>query len=385
MHATAICPRDDISEGQINHDLEWTDNRLRYGTFDNRRNDIIKDIEKGNLDIIISGHSHRNIVMEVDSRHENRAKVLGAGETYGTIKRQAKNIVMVTSSGGPLPKYIPGGPKICACPEQYEHGWDFHSHALKSNEFSHYKYNRKKEITNPEKHLCTTCQMPAKKMTAKKGKRHKPGGSLLKFSKGKKTNKMMLTIESVPSDVKGCSPRLGSMNDEHKIFTQSMRLQDIDSLIDYNYWEDEIPINIISRKPFKFFGYMKLPDKVQYVTFLKGNEEYKGLRGQNPKTVGKIEMGDNKIVFKQEVEKDDFDALFGAARREIDFAFTRYIYFSSPQEEWDREIKMFKEISTINNEKSTRFNSKQIDPFEGLVVSFVRKPDLEKRMKICGY
>jgi hypothetical protein len=90
MHATAICPRDDIAVGQIENDLTWNDSQLCYGTFDNRRPGILKDVENENLNIVVTGHSHRNMIMEVDYRHENQVRVLGAGERYGTIKHLAK-------------------------------------------------------------------------------------------------------------------------------------------------------------------------------------------------------------------------------------------------------------------------------------------------------
>jgi UDP-2,3-diacylglucosamine pyrophosphatase LpxH len=217
MHATGICPKDDVSIGQINYDLKWTDSKMCYGSFDHRRDTILTDVEKGDLSIIVAGHSHRNVVMQVDQRHTKKVKVLGAGETYGTVKHSAKNLVMVTSSGGPLPKYLPGGPKICACPEKYAHGWDYEKHLFSKNRFYEYTYgDTKEDLTDlgNDNHKCPRCQMMAKDMTDKKPKRHRPGGSLLSFDVPSDKNAIpTVTIESVPTNVNGGFPRRGVLND----------------------------------------------------------------------------------------------------------------------------------------------------------------------------
>jgi hypothetical protein len=392
MHATGICPRDDISEGQVNHDLTWTDNRLCYGTFVSRRDQILKDVEQGRLSIILAGHSHRNLVMEVDGRHPGKTLILGAGETYGTVKRTARNIVMVTSSGGPLPKYLPGGPKICACPDKYAHGWDYEKKLVGRNRFyEHTDRGEKKDLTgkrtDKKTHICPVCQMPAKDMGDKKAKRHRPTGSLLAFDLGPEPDGIpRLTIESVPSTVKGCFPRKGSFNDENKIFTRGMRLEEIDNYKDYKDWEEMDPISIISRRAFTFYGYMDFPDTVQYVTFREQDGETVGLRGGTPRPVGKIVKDGNEVYFKQEVMKEDFKFLLWSASRKEDFAFVRYIYNGPPVERWDREILMAQLNDKVSNGYQEFDNSGQTtDKIQALVILFNRKPDLKKRKKICGY
>jgi len=408
MHATGICPKDDVSIGQINHDLKWTDSELRYGSFDNRREEILNDVEKGALNMIVAGHSHRNVVMEVDQRHTKKAKVLGAGELYGTVKHQAKNLVMVTSSGGPLPKYIPGGPKICACPDHFNHGWDYwdyDSNALTNtlinylgkNKFYKYTYEDvkgdvKEDLSDLDKkeQRCGTCGRLAKDMEAKKAKRHRPGGSLITFNIPPGKDALpMVAIESIPSDISGTSPRRGVMGDEHKIFTQGMKMEHIDSYREYTKWEDEAPISIISRETFIYHGYMEFPDKVRYVTFTKGrlgdSHPVKVNRVDGKVTFAKDEIiSDSKRVVRQYIGKEFFEYFMIAAQEKVDFAFARYT-FNNTKDTWDREIKMYKEMEKLNDNENDELNSRVKDPYKGLVMTFLRNPDLEKRKRVCGY
>lgn len=165
MHVTAICPRDDVSEGQIIHDLEWTDNKLAYGSFDSRRNEVIKDVENGKLNIVVSGHSHRNVIMKVHNEHPNKVNVLGSGEGFGSVEQTPENLIMVTSSGGPLPKYYPGGPLICACSDEYEKGWDYKNKIIGKGELYRYKGKSKKLTPTTD---CKKCGMAASDMVQKK-------------------------------------------------------------------------------------------------------------------------------------------------------------------------------------------------------------------------
>lgn len=393
MHATGLCPRDDVSIGQINHDLKWTKRKMKFGSFDNRHTEIIQDVENGKLNMIVAGHSHRNVVMEVDKSHPYEAKVIGAGETYGSIKRPAQNIVMVTSSGGPLPKYLPGGPLICKCADKYDEGWDYDKRFLRKNEFYEYTSDgQKKDLSNvipPGEtkviHKCPTCQMLAKNMGDKKAKRHRPGGSLISFENGNGKTPQVV-IESVPSNLPSSTPRRGVMSDEYKVLTQSMRFEKIDNYEDYHYWKKKIPINIISRFPFKRYGYMNFPNQVQYITFKKGNNNLKGLRGENSRMAKTHKDFSDKYNFRQEIVKDDFDSLLTAASSDEDFAFSRYVFNSSPVESWDREIKMYQLSDGLNEGyQNFTYNGANVDKIKGLVMAFIRKPNHKKRKKVCGY
>jgi hypothetical protein len=227
--------------------------------------------------------------------------------------------------------------------------------------------------------------MPAKDMTRKIAKRHRPGGSILTFEGRDKDGFPKVTIESVPTLLHSAAPRMGVQNDEHDIFTEDLKLEDINSYDDYHFWKNKVPIIITSKKPFKYYGYMAFPDKVQYVTFLSGNDAGKGLRGEKEYNVGQIDLRDNRKLFEQEIGKDSFDVLFWSAMSKKDYAFMRYIYKSSPEEVWDREVKMYKEMKTEDIFDQNKFDEKQTDMFEGLRINFVRKIDLKKRKETCGY
>lgn len=343
--------------------------------------------------MIVAGHSHRNVVFAVDRRHEKRARVLGDGETYGILTRPAKNLVMVTSSGGPLPRYLPGGPRICACPEKYGHGWDYETRVFGKNTLYEYTYGDVKQALalDGNGHRCPRCGMAASDMAAKRPKRHRPGGSLLKFdTPSGKDSGPMVSIESIPSGAKGCHPRRGVLCDEHQVFTQSMKMEHIDCYEDFKKWDDEAPISIISRKPFTFHGDMDFPDRAIYVTFSKGR-----LGDRYPVAMDRMDgkkgfAGDDapvdcKRVIRQFIGKDFFNDFMISAQERNDFAFTRYTFQGGFKDTWDREVRMYKEVEPAGCTDDSSFHPKTEDPYKGLVMFFLRKPDLKKRKRVCGY
>lgn len=391
MHATAICPKDNVSEGEINLELEWPDSKLCYGSFDSRRDEILGDVEKGDLNIIVSGHSHRNVVMRVDGKPEKKAIVLGAGEDFSIVDTEPKHIVMVTSSGGPLPKYIPGGPLICACAEHFHAGWFYQKGGLfrkerlfeyqngEKREVKHFVhmlgrepgnyYERKKEMKVLS---CPDCKMPAKDMVRKHARRHRPGGNLLAFDDGR------VKIKSVFSELKSSFPRPGVMCDEHKVFTGLMKFEYIKNENDFKKWEKDEPISIICRSKFIKHGYMEFPMHVEYITF---STMVHGAEGN----VNEIDLGNCKVQIRQTIPKDKLLDFRRAAKNDADFAFVRYRFSSIKAGEWDREVKMYKDIEGKMNAVESSTIGQRKDSFKGLVIKFLRKPDLKKRKKLCGY
>ncbi len=415
MHATALCPRDDVTEGEVNNDLQRSDDKLSYGSFNKNRANVLNDVENGKVNMIISGHSHRNMVMEVKA-HYKPAKVLGAGETFGTIKRKAEKMVMVTSSAGPLPKYLPGGPKICACTSHFNDGWDFKKRSLSDriNQYPDkiYRYDNKekklvKTTSTISEYECPKCHMRLSHMKDKPSKRHKPGASLLKFDNEN------VTIETILCSDELCKPRLGPMSDEHEVFTEDMELEDVASEQDFSDSDDTKPLKIISRAPFIKYGDMDFPYQVEYVTYLKQQSEdgsEKFLRGgtRHPVTIDKWPK--NRVKIKQGIGTGEFERLMNAGQKDNDFAFTRYIFKNN--EKWDREIKMTKglhknkltkedynsldEYQLQQQEQMVASPNPSIDqpgmfeprskyPFKNLVIKFLRRPDLKKREDVCGY
>ena len=265
-HATSICPRDDISVGEINTTHTWADDELRYGTFDHKRDEILQDVENGKLHIIVGGHSHRSLVMKVCKDHKTCARTIAAGETVRTELMEPSHIALVTSSGGPFPKYIPGGPLICACADKYNTGF-YHEKSPINQLFSADDHTK----TPLESDACPDCGMKGADMVRKPFRRHTPGGNLLIFQDG------CVRIESVVADHntidpinKPTKPRKAVICEEHGVFLGDMRLEDIDSYKEYKQWKETKPVNIISEKPFTYYGYMEFPLSVQYVTFVDG-------------------------------------------------------------------------------------------------------------------
>lgn len=403
-HATTICPRDDISEGQIDHSYDWSDEELCYGTFEERRKEIIRDIENGKLHISVGGHSHRNVVMHVDKSHKNHVLVIAAGESVRTGFMAPAHLVMVSSSGGPLPKYKPGGPLICTCPGTYHSGYYYEwspSMSKKRLKALYSAENRgKKEL--PSDH-CPRCGMKGEDMIKKPARRHAPGGNLLVFEDkigGK------VRIETEITDLKQGKPRKAVMCEEQDVFTGDMVLEGIKNEKEYARKKKLNPIHIVSRKPFTLFGFMELPTRVQYITFSKGR-----LKGDGHVSLIKSDK-QFRYVINQEIIKNDFDKLKRAAQNTQNFSFYRYSFLGN--EVWDREIIMTKslagsmrdakeevkrvtrntpeKIKTVyKNLKNEPYNPKLYKPvhddFDGLLIEFKMIPDFKKRMAkdVCGY
>lgn len=419
-HATAICPRDDISVGEINTTYSWKDDELCYGTFDHRREKVLKDIENGHLHIFVGGHSHRNVVMRLNKKVKH-PMVIAAGETVNTGYITPSHLTMVTSSGGPFPKYLPGAPLICACPK-YETGFYYEwkkpslSDLKLKQLYSGGDFSKKALPANS----CPHCNMEGGDMIRKPARRHTPGGNLLIFEN--ETNGRV-RIETVLAENSPNAPnnrptkaRTAVMCEEQDVFTGDMRLDGINSFKEFNEWDSRNLINIISVEPFIHFGHMKFPSRIKYVTFKKG-----------------LLLGDDKVDFiktgkkyakrvRQTIIKDSFDKLKRAATHDSDFAFTRYTFSGS--DIWDREINVGKTkmghikdvaeymqsveeenialhgmasglpedslyVKSADQKKS--YDSKKQgfikDDYRDMIINFSMKPDFNKRKKtnVCGY
>lgn len=407
MHATAICPMDDVSIGEVNFSHTWADKELRYGTFDNRRDDIIKNVESGKLNMIVAGHSHRNVVMEVKDGTKNHPFALAHGEHIDTDYMEPRHLSMVTTSGGPLPKYLPGGPLICACKDafnKYDTGFFY-----EKNRLYRYEENIKLPVLlNPESRIrknvlkahlqtpeCPDCHMPASLMTRKRPKRHKPGANLLKFKNGK------VKITSVYPDDTTLKLRTGPVCEKNGVFMGDMRLKGIDSFEVYRRWKEKKPIEIESVKPFTYYGYMEFPSKVKYITFLDGL-----LSGDSKVELVDAEKKYEKRV-RQKIWKDSFNIFLKAAKNDSDFSFTRYTF--KPSDIWDREIQISRTWSVRANDaiNTALYNENERameeasfgsyapkykktleeDEFKGMILVFKKFPDFKKRKDkhVCGY
>jgi hypothetical protein len=130
---------------------------------------------------------------------------------------------------------------------------------------------------------------------------------------------------------------------------------------------------------------MDFPDKVKYVTFLKEEKdgEIKGLRGNTPYQVDTHSLSNKKEMVHQKIGKDDFKFLKQASQSNDNYAFAQYFFYN---ETWSREIKMY-QSTTVNSQYHSYSDRADYtnDTFQGLVISFNRKPDLDKRKKICEY
>ncbi|MBU0992390.1 MAG: metallophosphoesterase [Proteobacteria bacterium] len=411
MHATAICPRDDVSIGEINFSYKWTDDKLRYGTFDSRREEIIRDVETGDLGIIVSGHSHRNVVMEVKESHKGYAFTRAKEEHVNTEFMEPKHVIMVSSSGGPLPKYLPGAPYICACddgpnrPNKYKTGFFYEKSTFSKNKLFRYEEGiSRPSLISEESSInhnclkayiddgkCPDCGMSASDMVKKPPRRHRPGGNILFFENGK------VKIKSIFSEIKQSKPRKGPLCEKQGVFVDEMMLEGIKSEIKFNNWKHKIPINIISKNPFKYYGNMEFPSRVQYVTFSEGE-----LDGGGRVRIEPSEKPYEKIV-KQDIVKDSFEGFKDSAKHKEDFAFTRY-YFGL-NDIWDREINISKHFlakaqdwaqkrrtDIINTAEffssyDPEYEKTHIDEFDGMIIEFRTIPDFEKRKNphVCGY
>jgi hypothetical protein len=308
-----------------------------------------------------------------------------------------------------LPKYLPGGPLVCACMGEHNTYNTGFSIDKKSGQL-YYQDDYKKNALN--RTSCYRCTMRGKDMSHKPARRHKPGGNLLIFENGK------VKIESVVPDDDKITIRKAVMCEEQGVFVGDMQLEHIDSYRDFKNWDEMKPINIISVKPFTYYGYMEFPSEVKYVTYKKGD-----LQGSNkveliPKVYSnrfiqylEKDVLDKKFEYRvlQQAIKDSFDALYQSAISKSDFAFTRYSFNISDY--WDREInidkKLFADVKdktkiSVNNavEKTksvvAKTFEKKYDPkyqeymkddFRGMLLLFRTIPDFKKRKKsnVCGY
>ncbi|VFQ44908.1 metallophosphoesterase [Desulfoluna butyratoxydans] len=417
-HATVICPKDNVTVGEINNDYSWKEPELCYGTFDYRRDEVIKDVENGKLHIAVGGHSHRNLVMKVGEKKKDHATVLAAGERIRTEFIEPEHIAMVTSSGGPFPKYLPGAPMICACfkENKYNTGFycerDFSLKELHTKQLYSGQDDSKKEAINSNE--CPHCHMQAGDMVRKPAKRHRPGGNLLIFDDTGK-----LKIQSVVTDDKKNKPRKAVMCEEQKIFIDDMKLEDINSYEEFSDWDEtEKPIQIISTEPFTYYGYMEFPSRVKYITFKTGvlpgdsavqlvSKEYSNKFFKFVQESVFDNIYEKRVV--QEIGKKCFRKLKNAATHESDFAFVRYSF--NELDFWDREInigkqrfedvKEYAKIKTNNAfeaskewlaEKFEKTYNPQYqeyikDDFRGMLLEFRIIPDFEKRKDndVCGY
>lgn len=274
----------------------------------------------------------------------------------------------------------------CACQDKYPDGWDTRGG------FFRYKadHDREDAGTGPEENWrCSECGRHARDMAPKMPKRHRPGGSLLVFEKtapgtGSGPSETRVSIHSVPSTLPCCKPRGGVLADEQGIFARGMKLEDIDSYREFKDWEETSPIRMVSREPFEFHGYMEFPEKVEYVTFTQGK-----LGCSYTVSVDRVDgqpsgTTDCKRVVRQGIGKDFFDDYMIAACDDEDFAFARYT-FKDSKDTWDREITVNKKKALVIKSISGTPGSETKDPFRGLVISFLRKPDFKKRRTVCGY
>lgn len=418
-HATAICPRDDVSVGEINNKYSWKSPELCFGSFDSRRDEILKDVEDGRLNIIVGGHSHRNLVMKVGEKQKDHATVLAAGESIRTKFIKPEHIAMVTSSGGPFPKYLPGAPMICACTKKnkYSTGFYWDVDSLKNEFYVKQLYSGQDDSKNPQivSNECPDCHMSGGDMVRKPARRHNPGGNLLIFQGD--TGKVK--IQSVVADYKKTKPRKAVMCEEQKVFVDDMQLEHINSYKEYNKWDEtKKSIRIISADPFTYYGYMEFPSRVKYITYKTGV-----LPGDSAVELVSKEYSNKFFKFVQEsvldnfyekrvaqkVVKDSFENIFISATNKKDFAFVRYSF--GEFDLWDREINIGKKIrEDVKEYAKIKTNNafeaskgwlaekfdKTYDPkyqeyikddFRGMLLEFRIIPDFEKRKKtdVCGY
>jgi hypothetical protein len=376
---------------------------IRFSGFNEARIHILKAVEQGRLNMIVSGHSHRNIVMEVKDSRPDKVRLLSAGEIMDTGDIDAKHIVMVSSSAGPLPKYLPGAPKICGCDpnkhKKYKTGFYYDGSSL----FSIDDNKKTIKITDAK---CPDCHMPISDMTNKPPARHKPGGNVLSFTDGKVRIQTVVVNDSraLPS-----KPRKGPLCEEWGVMTDDMLLDGIENKVSYNKILDFDQINIISRNPFVRYNHIEFPTTVKYANFELGNLS-KLVEDSSVDTVREVpENGQPsyQIRMSQSVFKDPFDALMQSGKSNQSMAFMRYMF--SDNDAWDREIEITKNViaktkdfyeegkaRTINAiEKTKAFFSDyepkllkaKYDPFEGMIIVFKTEPDFKKRKNpnVCGY
>lgn len=415
MHPTAVCPKDDVSEWEIENLYTWTSPKLHYGGFDGNRYSFLKDVEHGRLHLVVTGHSHRNMAMEVNCDHPEKVRILSAGETLKTGFRNAKNIVLVSSSAGPYPKYLPGAPLICGCkdPGRYSKGFYFDNKHLYTIDDRH----RTVRLPNvpglgddkSPKPRCQICKMPGGLMARKPAKRHRPGGNLLAFKNGQVSISTVLVGHSpaLPSN-----PRKAPMCEELGVMTEDMVLEKVKNEKDFHDLYEFKEINIISRSTFPFYNHLVFPSQVSYVTFDMGDL----LKLVKNKARDKVHLSlfradDNPYVLlgkiSQAVVKKTYRQLMISSKHEESMAFMRYVF--DDNQTWDREIDITKHWlakrkddmekvkaaaknaaewakSVAEGHERKTYHAKY-DPFEGMIIVFKKHPDFKKRKNphVCGY
>ena len=127
---------------------------------------------------------------------------------------------------------------------------------------------------------------------------------------------------------------------------------------------------------------MEFPALVNYVIFSNSQLDASG-------RVDDVRVRDNMFMIRQTIGKESFEYLIRACKSKNDFAFASYKFKINQMQPWDREIKMYKEMINLNVNKEDRKRGivkvRDRDPFKNLVIKFLRKPDLNKRKKLCGY
>ncbi|MFA6012429.1 MAG: metallophosphoesterase [Desulfobacteraceae bacterium] len=407
MHPTVICPRDDVSEWEVENHHSTKDNKLQYGSFNHRRDKILADIEHGHLHMAVSGHSHRNMAMEVSESRHDKARVLSAGEVLMTEFREARHLVLVTSSAGPLPTFLPGAPLVCGCTKENRYNTGYFFEDIKNRLLTLDEHHR--TVTVPKgkdgKPCCPHCGMHAFDMKRKPYKRHRPGGNLLTFQNGKVSIRTVPVQHSLSMPSK---PRIGPMCEEWGVMVEDMVLEKIKNERDFSKYLYFQPVNIISRFPFKRYTHMEFPTHVTYVTFDMGNLA-KLVKSGSLDKVGFVLEKDMPFGVRvgQTVIKKPFEYFMKSALSRRSMAFMRYSF--GPHQYWDREIAITKHLlgktkdlarkakagsqnayekmkSMISDHEPKTYIAKY-DEFEDMIVVFKKHPDFRKRKdpNVCGY
>lgn len=337
MHPTAICPLDTVSDGELVHAHTWKDRPLQFGSFNGRRDEILTDVEQGRLHIVVTGHSHRNLIMEVKSSHPDRVALLGSGERMDTGTIDARHIVMVTSSAGPIPKYLPGAPLICGCHpkhhDRYQTGYFYDAKAKRLSTL-----DSKNRVVDTGRATCPICGMHGNAMAKKPPARHKPGGNLLTFTHGSVKIETVVVRDTLDLPSK---PRKGPLCEKWGVMTEEMVLDGVKNKQDFADLKSRNLMNISSRFPFTRYNHMVFPTSVKYANFEFGDlatlvdhssVDKVRVLPENPKEFTKR--------VSQTVVKDSFDTLMQSAKSNQSMAFMRYLFEGN--EAWDREIEITK-------------------------------------------
>jgi len=404
-------PGGNISAGETIFNYDSSDAELQHGSFAQKHEEILRDVREGNVHMVLTGHSHRNMIFEVGRYDESQVKngkykePVALAEDANTEYMKPQNIVAVTASGGPLASFLPGGPLICKCRREYDQGffyeksedsdtWGDAPNTQNTKKLYHFQEGESisahltvdaESVANYQKgevapfdhdYNCSECKMDANDMAQKPARHHPPCGNLLLFDQ--QEGKVKFKTET--SDL---NPRKAVFCEQNEIFTGDMVLEDINSEKEFNDWKPETPIDIVSRDPFTYYGYMEFPSTVQYITYQEGllTDD----RGLNSYLVENYEYeNSNQVKMKQWIGKDSFRKLMKAAYRKKNLSFTRYHFYNN--EIWDREIVMTKSfLGTIGEALTLSGTITEPDRFEGLLVQFKTVPDFKKREDVCGY